>query len=149
MPFHRPGQTCRSLPALATAAFLAFAVTACSREQPKPPPVTGDPGKPAAARTEPTGKATGSAPAQAPESAKTGGGTTSGADAELAARVKSAITATPGLEKLAIDVTASGGAVTLYGTAETAEKRAQAGKIAASVPGVVSVTNKLVIVAGS
>jgi osmotically-inducible protein OsmY len=70
-------------------------------------------------------------------------------DSALAARVKSALGADPNLRLLAIDTGVAGGAVTLYGTADTRAHREKAAQVAASVPGVKSVNNQLVIVAGS
>jgi osmotically-inducible protein OsmY len=70
-------------------------------------------------------------------------------DSELAARVKSALGADPAVRLLAIDARASGGVVTLYGTADTRAHREAAAKVASGVPGVKSVKNELVIVAGS
>jgi len=70
-------------------------------------------------------------------------------DSELAAKVKSALGADPAVRLLAIDARASGGAVTLYGTADTRAHRERAAKVASGVPGVKSVKNELVIVAGS
>jgi osmotically-inducible protein OsmY len=67
----------------------------------------------------------------------------------LAGKVKSALGADPALKMLAIDAGASDGVVTLYGTANNKRNRDKAGKVAAGVPGVKSVTNNLVIVAGS
>jgi len=71
------------------------------------------------------------------------------ADAALAARVKSALGAQKGLNAHAIDVSAKDGAVTLFGTADTAALRDQAAKAAAGVEGVKSVENRLAIVKGS
>jgi hyperosmotically inducible periplasmic protein len=71
------------------------------------------------------------------------------ADKALAARVKAAIVATPGLKNMAMDVRSSGGAVTLYGTADSDAQRRQAEKAAAGVPGVSSVKNELLLVRGS
>ncbi len=70
-------------------------------------------------------------------------------DAALAAKVKSALGADPVLKLLAIDARASDGVVTLYGTANTRARREKAAKVASGVPGVKSVKNELVIVAGS
>ncbi|HMH19836.1 MAG TPA: BON domain-containing protein [Burkholderiales bacterium] len=67
----------------------------------------------------------------------------------LVGRIKSALGADPALKFLAIDATASEGAVTLYGTADTRARREKAAKVVAKVPGVKSVKNELVIVAGS
>jgi osmotically-inducible protein OsmY len=62
----------------------------------------------------------------------------------LANKVKSALGADPALKFLAIDAGASDGVVTLYGTANNGALR-----VASNVPGVKSVRNELVIVAGS
>ncbi len=67
----------------------------------------------------------------------------------LAGKVKSALGADPALKMLAIDAGASDGVVTLYGTADNKKNRDKAAKVAAGVPGVKSVKNELVIVAGS
>jgi osmotically-inducible protein OsmY len=68
---------------------------------------------------------------------------------ELAGKVKSALGADPALKLLAIDAGASDGVVTLYGTADNKKNRDRAARVAAGVPGVKSVKNELVIVAGS
>lgn len=67
----------------------------------------------------------------------------------LAGKVKSALGADPALKLLAIDAGVSDGVVTLYGTADNKKNRDKAARVAASVPGVKSVKNELVIVAGS
>ena len=67
----------------------------------------------------------------------------------LAGKVKSALGSDPALKTLAIDAGASDGVVTLYGTADNRRNRDKAAKVAAGVPGVKSVKNELVIVAGS
>ena len=67
----------------------------------------------------------------------------------LAGKVKAALGADPALKMLAIDAGATDGVVTLYGTANNKRNRDKAAKVAAGVPGVKSVTNNLVIVAGS
>ena len=67
----------------------------------------------------------------------------------LANKVKSALGADPALKFLAIDAVASDGAVTLYGTANNRALREKAAQVTSNVPGVKSVKNELVIVAGS
>lgn len=67
----------------------------------------------------------------------------------LAGKVKSALGADPALKMLAIDAGASDGVVTLYGTADNKRNRDKAARVASGVPGVKSVKNELVIVAGS
>ena len=71
------------------------------------------------------------------------------ADSALAGKVKSALAATPGLKKLGLDVHASDGEVTLFGTADTNAQRHKAEKVAAAVPGVTAVKDALQIVRGS
>lgn len=70
-------------------------------------------------------------------------------DAALATKVKAVLEADPALRALAVDVTAAGGAVTLFGTADSTANRDRAAKVAAGVPGVTSVQNQIVIVRGS
>lgn len=72
-----------------------------------------------------------------------------GGDGALAAKVKAAIVATPGLKFMAMDVRAADGKVTLFGTADNDAQRRQAETVAAGVAGVKSVKNELHIVRGS
>ena len=67
----------------------------------------------------------------------------------LAARVKAALIAAPGLESSAIDVDAANGIVTLAGTAASPDKRALAEQLASNVEGVTSVRNRIVVTSGS
>ena len=67
----------------------------------------------------------------------------------LANKIKAALGADPALKVLAIDAAVADGAVTLYGTANNRALREKAAKVVAGVPGVKSVKNELVIVAGS
>ncbi len=71
------------------------------------------------------------------------------ADTAFADKVKAALVATPGLKNLAMDVRASDGEVTLFGTVDTNAQRRKAEKVTAGVPGVKSVKNELQIVRGS
>jgi len=71
------------------------------------------------------------------------------ADTALAERVKAALGADPALKSLAVDVAASGNAVTLVGTADNPVNRDKASQIALTVQGVNSVENRIVIVRGS
>lgn len=71
------------------------------------------------------------------------------ADGALAAKVKAAILAAPGLKNMAMDVRAADGNVGLFGTADNDAQRRQAEKVAAGVAGVKSVKNELHIVRGS
>jgi hypothetical protein len=68
---------------------------------------------------------------------------------ELAQRVKRALEAEAKIQAASIDVTASGGTVTLWGTAATTDERTRAARAAYRVPGVTMVYNKLAVVKGS
>jgi len=68
---------------------------------------------------------------------------------ELAARVKRALMDDNKIQGAGIDVTATNGTVTLWGTAATQSERNRAGAAAAKVDGVKTVDNKLAIVKGS
>jgi hypothetical protein len=70
-------------------------------------------------------------------------------DAALAAKVRAALVAAPGLNGHAFDVTAREGRVSLFGTAASEALRRQAGELAAGVSGVASVDNQIKIVSGS
>jgi hypothetical protein len=120
------------------ACALALGLTACSKEEPPKvaPPAVVQP----AAQPEAKASEIRTAPEPTPKIDP---------NAELAGKVKSALRAAPGLGDLAVDVVASDGAVTLFGTADTRENIEQAGKVASAVPGVKSVQNKIVVVRGS
>lgn len=70
-------------------------------------------------------------------------------DSELAARIRAALSADPILKSLPIDVEASNGIVTLYGSADTPANRDKATEVASRVPGVSGVINKMTVVSGS
>lgn len=72
-----------------------------------------------------------------------------GTDQVLAARVKAALSADPGLRSVTVDVKSTDGVITLYGTADSAAKSHQAAMVAMNVDGVRSVRNEMVIVRGS
>ena len=72
-----------------------------------------------------------------------------GTDQVLAARVKAALSAEPGLRSVTVDVKSTDGVITLYGTADSAAKSHQAAMVAMNVDGVRSVRNEMVIVRGS
>jgi hyperosmotically inducible protein len=69
-------------------------------------------------------------------------------DATLAALVKSALIAEPGLKALSIDVETTGGVVTLRGTADSANDGEKAVRVASQVRGVKAVENKMMVVKG-
>ncbi|MDQ5848173.1 MAG: BON domain-containing protein, partial [Pseudomonadota bacterium] len=79
--------------------------------------------------------------AKAPEAQKTD------PNKELAARVKRAVEEEGKLQ--GIDVTASDGKVTLWGTTANAAERQRAASVASKVDGVKSVENNLKVVKGS
>lgn len=81
-----------------------------------------------------------------PQSGSSG---SSGTDLVLAARVKAALSAEPGLRSVTVDVKSTDGVITLYGTADSAAKSHQAAMVAMNVDGVRSVRNEMVIVRGS
>ncbi|HEY7656955.1 MAG TPA: BON domain-containing protein [Burkholderiales bacterium] len=88
-------------------------------------------------------------PAPAAAAQKSGPAYQATGDAALAARVKAAIAAEPGLRSLTVDVNAADGVITLFGTADTPANSHQAAMLALNVEGVRSVRNKMVIVRGS
>jgi osmotically-inducible protein OsmY len=70
-------------------------------------------------------------------------------NATLATQVIAALRRDPTVGTLGIDVVSAEGAVTLFGTAPSANDREKAARVAAGVDGVRSVMNNLVIVSGS
>jgi hypothetical protein len=89
------------------------------------------------------------APITSVAAAKPAQGPKADEDKALAAKVKAALGSDSQLKLLAIDAGVSSGVVTLYGTADSRVHREQAARMAADVPGVKSVRNELMIVAGS
>ncbi|MBI1943160.1 MAG: BON domain-containing protein [Betaproteobacteria bacterium] len=71
------------------------------------------------------------------------------ADAELSSKVKSALMSSPEVNTGALEVAASNGVVTLYGTVEAPVEKERAAMLAMGVDGVRSVVNNLVVVKGS
>jgi hyperosmotically inducible protein len=108
-------------------ALLLLSLTACT-ETPR--------GAQASVKPEPKAEPTAQAPKLDPNE-------------ELAIRVRRALEAAGKIDVPAIDIRATDGVVLLYGTTGTKDERERAGRIAASVEGVKSVDNKLVIVRGS
>jgi CubicO group peptidase (beta-lactamase class C family) len=116
------------------AAVLVIGLTACSQEAPKPAAKATPTPAPAAQPAPPPA-------AKAPEAQK------SDPNKELAARVKRAVEEEGKLP--GIDVTASDGKVTLWGTTGNAAERQRAASIASKIDGVKSVENNLKVVKGS
>ncbi len=135
--------------ATTAAAALAASLTACGD---KPPPETAtakiESAADVAARQAKQAEAAAAEKKKA-EAAVKAPDAKAAADRALAAKVKAAITAAPGLKDMAMDVRASDGAVTLFGTADNDAQRRQAETVAAAVPGVKSVKDELQIVRGS
>ncbi len=135
-----------------TAAVLALSLAACGD---KPPAAPAKIAGTDAAALQAKQAAAAAAQKQAEEqkaqadAAKKAADEKAAADSALAAKVKSALAATPGLKNLGLDVHASDGEVTLFGTADTNAQRHKAEKVAAAVPGVTSVKDALQIVRGS
>jgi hypothetical protein len=129
---------------LAAAGALALSLAGCSHESPPPPkpqPVT--PAPQAQAQPAPAA-APAPAPAPAPEQAEK-----PDPDKVLAAKVHDALHGSLGSLADGIDVTASGGTVTLWGTVPETAKRRQAVRAATGVAGVKTVKDNMAIVAGS
>ena len=123
---------------LAACAVLVL-LAACGEDAPAPAAVAPPAAQPAvqpAVQPAPQ-KAAAAAPA-APD-----------ADAELAARVKRALEKGAGEIAQGVDVSAKRGVVNLFGTVASGAQRGAAGRVAASVSGVTSVDNRLVVVKGS
>ena len=122
---------------LVCAAVLALA--ACGDDAPKTPakPV------PEAPVAKPAPPPTPAPEAKAPEAPKPD------PNKELAAKVKRALEGEAKIQAAGIDVTASAGKVTLWGTAATARERNRAASVASKVEGVSAVDNQIKVVKGS
>ncbi len=117
----------------------ALALAACGESSPPPPKPLAAAPAPAAPQAQPA-PASATAPIQADKPDP---------DKALAAKVQDALRGTLGSLADGIDVTASGGTVTLWGTVPEAGKRHQAVRAATGVGGVKSVKDNMAIVAGS
>jgi len=129
---------------------VAFGIAACGQDD--APKTAAKPAAPAAAPAASPAPAPQAAvpiaPAPTAQPASPAPGTQD-PDKALAKKVKSALETTQGVPGQQIDVTAKGGAVTLWGTVADPAERAKAVDAAKSVPGVTTVENKLAIVKGS
>jgi osmotically-inducible protein OsmY len=133
---------------LIAALALGLGVAACQDKPPETIARVMDDGKAAGQPASPAGAIAGTAEAKMAQEGDLTRRATS-ADAALAERVKAALGADPALKTIAVDVAASGNAVTLIGTADNTANRDKASLIALSVQGVNSVENRIVIVRGS
>jgi len=120
------------------AVTIAFALAACS--EPPPPP---KPAAPAAATPTPQAEAPKAPETKVPEAPRPD------PNKELASRVKRALEGEAKIQAAGIDVTATDGKVTLWGTTATAAERNRAGQVASKVEGVSAVDNQLKVVKGS
>lgn len=116
---------------------LLLALAACSDDPPPAKPATPAAPAPQAEAPKPAPE-TKAAEAPKPDPNK-----------ELARRVKQALEGDGKIQGAGIDVTATDGKVTLWGTTATPGERSRAAQIAAKVEGVSSVDNQLKVVKGS
>lgn len=133
---------------LAAALALGLGVAACQDKTPATVSGTSAPERVARQPTGTPGVAAGTAEGKMMQGGESANSPAT-ADAALAARVKAALSAEPELRALAVDVAASGNAVTLQGTADNPSNRDKASLVALSVQGVNSVENRLVVSRGS
>lgn len=126
---------------LAAAGANALLIAGCGQESPAPPKPQAAAPAPSAPQAQP---APAPAPAAAPEQADK-----PDPDKALAAKVHDALRGSLGSLADGIDVTASGGTVTLWGTVPEAGKRRQALRAATGTAGVKSVKDNMAVVAGS
>jgi hyperosmotically inducible protein len=117
--------------------LMVLGLVACD-EAPKPAPKPATPPPQAAAPTPPAPP-----PVVKPEPPKPD------PNKELATRVKRALEGEAKIQAAGIDVTASDGKVTLWGTAATAAERNRAAGVARKVEGVSAVDNQIKVVKGS
>jgi hyperosmotically inducible protein len=117
---------------------LIFTLAACGDSTPPPKPAA--PAAPPPQAEAPAAKAPETKAAEAPKPDP---------NKELARRVKQALEGDGKIQGAGIDVTATDGRVTLWGTTATPGERSRAGQIAAKVDGVSAVDNQLKVVKGS
>jgi hyperosmotically inducible periplasmic protein len=117
---------------------LIFTLAACGDSTPPAKPAA--PAAPPPQAEAPAAKAP---EAKAPEAPKPD------PNKELARRVKQALEGDGKIQGAGIDVTATDGKVTLWGTTATPGERNRAGQIAGKVDGVSAVDNQLKVVKGS
>lgn len=125
------------------AAFAILTLAACGEEAPTTTTTAVEP------LPAPSAPAPQAAAPQAKASAANPEAPTPDPNQELAGRVKKALYADGSVLAEAIDVTASRGKVTLWGTTTTDAERKLAASIATKVEGVKTVDNQLKVVKGS
>lgn len=132
------------------AAALALSLAACGQKQTPPvAPATTKIESAAAVAARQAQQAAAAAEQKKAEAVKKASDEKAAADSALASKVKSKLAATPDLKYLGLDVNASDGNVTLFGTTDNEAQRRKAQKVAAGVAGVKSVKSALQIVRGS
>lgn len=138
----------RHAPIQLIALAVVIGVAACGQDEtPKPATKPAASAPPAAPATAPkSAEAVTAAPSAQPASPAP---SAPDPDKALAAKVKAALEASKAVSGEQIDVTAKGGAVTLWGTVGDPNEQAKAVEAAKAVPGVKAVENKLAIVKGS
>ena len=137
----------RIVPLTVAACALLLGLSAC--EQKPAPTSTSKEGGPAAGKLDRPAEKKSDSAALAAKSGGSAEARETAENAALAAKVKSALRSDPELKNLGIDVTASGGVVSLFGTVDKAAQLKRAAQLASSVEGVASVKNGLVVLSGS
>ena len=120
--------------------LMVLGLAACGDDTPKPAAKPAAPPPQAAAPTPPPEPPK---PEVKPEPPKPD------PNKEIAGRVKRALESEAKIQAAGIDVTASDGKVTLWGTAATAAERRRAESVAKKVEGVSGVDNQIKVVKGS
>lgn len=122
------------------AALAALALAACGESEPPKTAAAPQPLPPPKPMVQAPARAPAPAPAAAPQLS---------ADELLAERVRTALRDTRKVDGQGVDVRVDGGAVTLFGTASSADERRKIEKFVAGLEGVQSVVSQLVVVRGS
>jgi len=126
------------------AAIAALALAGCGSDAPPPKPAP----KASAPVEQKAAPAPQAAATPAPQPRTVEAPANANPNDLLAQRVKQALESAS-LHAAGVDVTASSGVISLFGTVDSAEEKRRAATIAAKVDGVKSVENKLVVVRGS
>lgn len=127
------GTVVRGVRLAALASMLALGLAACERR-----PAANESGQPLAISDAVEARADATGSARKPVDDKT-----------LATRVRAALMASPALNATTIDVAATRGVVTLFGTTNTTTRRDLAGYLALRVEGVNTVRNRIVVISSS
>ena len=128
--------------------LLGVVIAGCAPDAPPPAPQAAARPAPPPAAPAAAAPVVAAAPAPAPQAAPAPEPKPD-PNKELAKRVMRALEEEGKIHAAAIDVTASGGVVTLWGTAGSQDERQRASRVAYRVIGVTAVENKLAIASGS